>query len=174
MKLILREDVKDLGRAGDKINVAAGYARNFLLPKKLALTATSPSLKRLEQDLNSRKGQERRQRRDLEYLAERVASQPLVFAVQAGEAGKLFGSVTSADIEHSLAKLGIEIDKRKIELEEPIKAIGTFSVLIKLQPDLTAQLTVVVESKAAAKPDAAENPVPPVSNPQSDTSPAES
>jgi len=151
MKLILRDDVKNLGRAGDTVSVSEGYGRNFLLPKKLAILATAENLKRLEQELNGKKGRERRARRDAEYLAESLAAKPLVITAQVGESGKLFGSVTAADIEQALAAQGLEVDKRKIELEEPIKLAGSYTVAVKLPSDVVAQLTVIVEGKGEAK-----------------------
>ncbi|MEW6517525.1 MAG: 50S ribosomal protein L9 [candidate division FCPU426 bacterium] len=154
MKLILREDVKSLGRAGDTVTVAEGYGRNYLLPKKLAVAATPSNLKRLQQELNSKKGRERRVQLDAQYQAEELAGQPLVFTATAGEGGKLFGSVTASDIEQKLAQRGFEVDKRKIELEEPIKTLGTFKVKVKLHPEVAAELTVVVQSETppAAEP----------------------
>jgi large subunit ribosomal protein L9 len=157
MKMILRDDVKDLGRAGETVSVADGYARNYLLPKKLAVLANTSNLKRLEQEVNGKKGRERRMLRDTQYMAEKLAAQPVVIETNVGEAGKLFGSVTAADIEQVLTQKGFEIDKRKIELEEPIKAVGTYTVTIKLHADVTAQITVLVQDKtpaAAAKPEA--------------------
>ncbi len=157
MKMILRDDVKDLGRAGETVSVSDGYARNYLLPKKLAVLANTSNLKRLEQEVNGKKGRERRMLRDTQYMAEKLAAQPVVIETNVGEAGKLFGSVTAADIEQVLTQKGFEIDKRKIELEEPIKAVGTYTVTIKLHADVTAQITVLVQDKtpaAAAKPEA--------------------
>lgn len=145
MKVILCEDVKNLGLAGAQVNVAEGYGRNYLLPKKLAVPATPQNLKRLQQQLNSKKGRELRVQRDAQYLAERIASQPLTVKSQAGEGGKLFGSVTSADLEAALAERGIDVDKRKIVLEEPIKMVGTYTVPVKLHHEVTAQLTVLVQ-----------------------------
>lgn len=147
MKLILREDVKSLGRAGDTVTVAEGYGRNYLLAKKLAVTATPSNLKRMQQELNSKKGRERRVQRDAQYQADALAQQPLVFTATAGEGGKLFGSVTTSEIEQKLAQRGFEVDKRKIELEEPIKTLGTFKVKVKLHPEVTAEVTVVVQAE---------------------------
>ncbi len=160
MKLILREDIKNLGRAGDTVQVAEGFARNYLLPKKMALLATPNNQKRLAQELNSHKGRERRVQRDAQYQAEKIAEQPLVFTSPAGEAGKLFGSVTTADIEAALAKRGVEIDKRKLELEEPIKMVGTYEVSVRLHPEVTARLIVVVEAKSTPAPTVPESPLP--------------
>jgi large subunit ribosomal protein L9 len=157
MKVILRDDVKDLGRAGDTVSVAEGYGRNFLLPKKLAVVASVPNVKRLEQELNGKKGKERRVQRDAQALAERIAAEPLVIATNVGEGGKLFGSVTSADIEQALAAKGIEVDKRKIDVEDAIKAVGSYTVAIKLQADVVAQLTIQVIDKNPAAPAKAED-----------------
>ncbi len=151
MKLILRDDVKSLGRAGDTVTVSEGYARNFLLPKKLAVEATSANQKRREQEVSGKKFRDKRARRDAEYLAEKLTAQPLVLTVQAGEGGKLFGSVTTSDIEQALAARGLEVDKRKIELEEPIKMVGSYVVSVKLPHEVAAQLTVVVEPKGEPK-----------------------
>jgi large subunit ribosomal protein L9 len=157
MKVILRDDVKDLGRAGDTVSVAEGYGRNYLLPKKLAVVANSPNLKRLAQEVTGKKGRERRVQRDAQYLADKMAAQPVVISTNVGEGGKLFGSVTSADIEQALAQLHFEVDKRKIELEEPIKAVGTYTVAVKVHADITAQLTVLVQDKNPAAPVKPEN-----------------
>lgn len=155
MKLILREDVKSLGRAGDTVTVAEGYGRNYLLAKKLAVTATPSNLKRMQQELNSKKGRERRVQRDAQYQADALAQQPLVFTATAGEGGKLFGSVTTSEIEQKLAQRGFEVDKRRIELEEPIKTLGTFKVKVKLHPEVTAEVTVVVQAETPSPAPAA-------------------
>jgi large subunit ribosomal protein L9 len=160
MKVILRDDVKDLGRAGDTVSVAEGYGRNYLLPKKLAVVATPATIKRLEQELNGKKGKERRVIRDAQSLAERLGGEPLVIATNVGEGGKLFGSVTSADIEQALAARSFEIDKRKIELEDAIKTVGTYTVTVKLHADVAAKLTVQVVDKNPA-PAAEKTPAPP-------------
>lgn len=157
MKVILREDVKNLGRAGDEVKVAEGFGRNYLLPKKLAVVATPSNQKILQQELNSKKGRERRVRLDAQYQAEAIAARPVVFVMNAGEGGKLFGSVTSADIEKELAKRGIEVDKRKIELEEPIKTLGTYTVSVKIHSEVAASLTVTVQAEAV-KAEKAETP----------------
>ncbi|MCK5242437.1 50S ribosomal protein L9 [bacterium] len=151
MNIILCEDVKNLGRAGDALKVADGFGRNYLLPKKLALVATPANLKRLQQELNSKKGQTRRIQKDAEYQAEAIASQPLTMVTSVGEGGKLFGSVTTAEIEKELKKRGIEVDKRKISLEEPIKTVGSHLVEIKIHPEVTANLTVIVQGEEEKK-----------------------
>ncbi|MCD4812103.1 50S ribosomal protein L9 [bacterium] len=154
MKIILCDDVKNLGRAGDTVKVADGYGRNYLLPKKLAMIATAPNIKRLEQELNSKKGQARRVQKDAEYQAEAISAKPVLITASAGEGGKLFGSVTSADIEAGLKERGIEVDKRKITMDDQIKMTGSYQVSIKVHADVDAELTVVVQSeeeKAAAE-----------------------
>lgn len=157
MQVILKEDVQKLGRAGDTVKVADGYGRNFLLPKALAVMATPANMKRLEQELNSKKGQAKRQQMDAQYLADAMQAKPVVIKTACGEAGKLFGSVTSADIEKVLAERNITVDKRKIELTEPIKLLGQYDVMVKLHPDVTAKLTVVVEDEHA-KPESSPAP----------------
>jgi large subunit ribosomal protein L9 len=161
MKVILRDDVKALGRAGDVVSVSAGYARNFLWPKELAVQATPENLKRREQEVSGKKFKERRALKDTQYLAERLAAQPVTITAQTGEGGKLFGSVTTADIEQALAALGIEIDKRKLELAEPIKMVGSYEVAVKLPHEVTAKVTVVVAAKAEHKPKAESAPAEP-------------
>lgn len=146
MKVILQENVKTLGKAGETVSVAEGYGRNYLLPNKLAVSATPENLRVLEQKLNSKKGRERRAALDARELAEAIAAQPVKINAHAGEAGKLFGSVTSADIEKALAERGLAIEKKKIELEEPIKALGTYTVEIRLHPDVVAKASVLVEA----------------------------
>ena len=156
MKIILKDDVKKLGKAGEIVSVAPGYARNYLLPKDLACIATTGNKKNLAQELNSKKGKERRIIKDLEYQAEQLSSQPIVIKASVGEAGKLFGSVTVADIEKALEKKDLKIDKRKLELAEPIKLVGEYKVNLKLHSQVTATLTIKVEpdenSKIAESP----------------------
>lgn len=162
MEVILKEDVQKLGRAGDQVKVADGYGRNFLLPKKMAVLATPENKKRLEQELNSKKGQAKRMMMDARYLAQSIEVQPIIIKMAAGEGGKLFGAVTSTDIEKALAQRDITVDKRKIELEEPLKQLGQFEVAIKIHPDVTAKLTVLVEDehkKSEPAPVAKEEPV---------------
>ncbi|MBN1594797.1 50S ribosomal protein L9 [candidate division FCPU426 bacterium] len=158
MKLILCEDVKNLGRAGETVKVTEGFGRNYLLPKSLAVMATPANVKRLQQELNSKKGKARRIQKDAEYQAEAIAAKPLVITASVGEGGKLFGSVTAAEIEKELEKRGVSVDKRKIMLEEPIKTAGTHQVSIKLHPEVSAELKVMVQGedsmKAVSVPDA--------------------
>lgn len=174
MKVILLEDVKNLGKAGETHKVSEGYGRNFLLPKKLAVVATPGALKRAEQTTNSKKGREKRVRLDAQYQAEQLSSQPVVITVAVGEGGKLFGSVTTADIEKVLAQRGVTVDKRKLELEEPIKTLGTYPVVLKLHPEVTATLTIVVQAEGAkVEPQPAEVPATEVSAEAPTPEPAE-
>ncbi len=147
MKLILRKDVENLGRAGDTVNVADGFGRNYLLPKKMAIIMTPANLKCLMQELNSKKGREERIQRENEEQARAIAAEPVIIKVAVGEGGKLFGSVTTADIEKGLSQRGVTVDKRKIVLEEPIKLAGTYTVAIKLHTGVTANLTVMVQAE---------------------------
>ena len=144
MKLILRIDHEKLGSAGEIINVKAGYARNFLLPKGIAYLATEENVKRYEnekQQLNWRIEQEKRKS---EELAKKLENVSCTIAVQVGEEEKLFGSVTSQHIADNLKEQGYDIDKRKIELEEPIKSLGIYSVPIKLHAEVDAKVKVWV------------------------------
>ncbi len=147
MKLILREDVKNLGRAGDTVSVANGFGRNYLLPKKIAIVMTPANLKCLTQQLNSKKGREERIRREAEEQARAIGAEPVIIKVAVGEGGKLFGSVTTADIEKALSQRGVTVDKRKIDLEEPLKLAGTHTVPIKMHSGVTANLTVMVQAE---------------------------
>lgn len=148
MKVILKQDVKKLGKKGDTVEVAEGYGRNFLIPRGLAVEATRGNIKNLRHE---RRLQEERQAREKEEAKKVKASldkAEVVVTARSGEGGKLFGSVTSSDIAEAIvAQLGVNLDKRKIELVDPIKSVGTFPVDIKLQPGITATLTVKVEAE---------------------------
>jgi large subunit ribosomal protein L9 len=144
MKILLRQDYEKLGEAGEIINVKAGFARNFLIPKGLAMVASPQNKKRFENEkkqMNWRKEQEKRKSEELAKVLENVSC---TITVQVGEEDKLFGSVTSQNIAESLAAQGHVIDKRKIVLEEPIKSLGIYSVPIKLHPDVDAKVKVWV------------------------------
>jgi large subunit ribosomal protein L9 len=144
MEVILKEDVANLGHRGDVVKVAEGYGRNFLLPRKLALQATTSNKAVIEQ----MKAAAARRSASEKALAETLAAQlePVVlsFTRKSGENGHLFGSVTSADIAHELEAKGFEVDRRKIQLVEPIKAVGSTSVAIKLHREVTAHVKVEV------------------------------
>ncbi|MBI5025503.1 MAG: 50S ribosomal protein L9 [Nitrospirae bacterium] len=144
MKVILKEDVKDLGRIGDILNVADGYGRNYLIPKNLAVEASPKNIKKLEHEKNIILEKAKKVKQSLEDLAKKLSGMTVTIQAQAGDEDKLFGSVTSMDIAEALSREGIEVDKRKILLEEPIKRLGTYNVSIKLHPEITANVTIEV------------------------------
>jgi len=144
MKVILIENVENLGGIGDAVNVSAGYARNFLIPKKLAIQATDRSLGVLEHKQRLVDQKIRKEKGEAEDLAKQMEELSLTVAAQAGEENKLFGSVTSMTIQNALKAEGYVVDKKKILLEEPIKELGIYTVTIKLHQDVTANLKVWV------------------------------
>ena len=144
MKVILKEDVKNLGRMGDTVNVKTGYARNFLFPKSLAMEASEQNLKQVESLKKQLALREIKQKEDAVAVAERLNAMALTFKAKAGEEGKLFGSVTAMDIEEAAKAHGVTLDRRKIVLDEPIKRLGEYSVQVKLYQDITATIKVVV------------------------------
>ncbi len=144
MEVILAEDVPNLGHAGDVVRVRRGYGRNYLLPQGKALLATAERVKQME---HARRVIEERQRKEVaacESVARELAKASLVFEVQAGEEGKLFGSVTNVDIASRLSDQGFEIDRRKIDLSEPIKQLGEHSLSVRLHREVVVQLTAKV------------------------------
>jgi large subunit ribosomal protein L9 len=145
MKIILLDDVAKLGRRGEVLEVADGYARNYLLPHRLALSATAGNLKNLDSIKARQEQQAVRQRSQAEQMAQAIEALNFVEARQASDEGRLFGSVGRADIAAFLAQKGIEVEKRRIGLDEPIKALGEFTVPIRLHGDVTASLKVSVE-----------------------------
>jgi len=144
MKIILREDVETLGRMGDLVDVSDGYARNFLIPKKKAVQATTKSVKVLEHEKRLIADKSRKVKKEHDVLAEKINATPITLPVQVGEEGKLFGSVTNKDIAEALAKEGIEIDKRKILLEDPLKEVGSHTIPIQVYHDVKAHLKVTL------------------------------
>ena len=147
MKVILTQDVDKLGKSGELKDVAEGYARNFLMPRKLAVPATGGAYRAWQHDIASREEKRKREREDAEIAATRIASTTLTMGVKVGEGGKLYGSITSKDIGDALARRGIEIDRHKIDLEEPLKTLGTYKVAVKVYSGMTSEVTVVVEPK---------------------------
>jgi large subunit ribosomal protein L9 len=144
MKVILKENIENLGRIGDIVKVAPGYARNYLLPKGLVLEATTKNAKALE---HAKRQMEYKKNKVLEQargLAVKIEALALNLVHQAGEEGKLFGSVTNMELAEKLQAEGIEIDRKKIMLTEPIRHLGEFTVGIKIHPELTANLKVTV------------------------------
>jgi large subunit ribosomal protein L9 len=150
MQIILQEDVEKLGTRGQVVEVAEGYARNFLLPRNLALPASAGNLKRLEKIRTVLAKKTATERDQAQKFAEVLSAVTINLIRKAGETDQLFGSVTSADLAAELAKQGHEVDKRKIQLEEPIKLLGEFQVTVKLYTDVTAQFKVVVAREAGA------------------------
>jgi large subunit ribosomal protein L9 len=144
MEVILREDVENLGARGQVVKVAPGYARNFLLPKKLAVTATSSNKKIVEQERQAHLRKDAKLESEAQDLAKLVNGVTITISQKAGENDQLFGSVTSKDVGDALAAKGFTIDRRKIQLDEPIKSLGEFKVPVKLHKDVTAEVTVVV------------------------------
>jgi len=144
MKVILTEDVTTIGSAGDIITVKDGYARNYLIPNGKALRTTTQNIKTLEHQKRFVQAKLNKIKKEAESLVEKIEAISCTVTKAAGEEDKLFGSVTSADIQKSLKNEGIEIDKRKIVLDEPIKILGIFTVPIKIHPNVTANLKVWV------------------------------
>jgi large subunit ribosomal protein L9 len=154
MEVILKEDVAKLGARGEVVSVAEGYGRNFLLPKKLAVEATKANKAVIEQMKASSVRKVAKEKGDAELLAKQFDGVSLQFTRKAGEHDALFGSVTSADIAHELEAKGFMIDRRKIELDQPLKSLGEFSVALKLHKDVTVQIKVVVAKQESEEPSA--------------------
>lgn len=144
MKVILREDVDHVGKMGDLVTVKDGYARNYLLPRDMVAPATERNVRALEHQKRLIEAKRKKERVAAEELVKRLTSIPLTFPMQAGEDDKLFGSVTSKDIAEALAAKDFVVDKRKIVLDKPIKALGTFTVPIKLSSEISGEVTVSV------------------------------
>ncbi|MGO8988440.1 MAG: 50S ribosomal protein L9 [bacterium] len=144
MKIILLENVPSLGKAGDLVKVSDGYGRNYLIPQKKAMVATEKSVKVIEHQKRLVQQRIDKAKKDAEKLGRQIESLSCTFAKTVGESGKLFGSVTSMDVENYLKENGIEVDRKKIALEEPIKNLGMFTVPIKLHPEVTTHLKVWV------------------------------
>ncbi len=144
MKVILREDLQGVGNIGDILEVAPGYARNFLFPRNKAVEATGRSLKAIEHAKRVIAEKARKEKTVLEEVAKKVSAIAVTIPVQVGKDDKLFGAVTAKDIAEALAAQGVEVDKRKIELGHPIKELGTVSVPVKLDSQVTATVSVTV------------------------------
>jgi large subunit ribosomal protein L9 len=144
MQVILLEDVPSLGKAGDMVKVSDGFGRNFLIPKKKALLATEKGLKSVENQKQQVQLRMDKTKKEAERIAQKIEGLSCTFSKTAGESGKIFGSVTSMEIETFLKENGINIDRKKILLEEPIKNLGIFTVPIKLHSEVTGQLKITV------------------------------
>ena len=149
MEVILREHVDNLGRRGEIVKVADGYARNYLLPRKLALLATDGNKKQVERERAKFDVKEADEQNAAQAIADRMANVEVVVARKVGETEALYGSVTTADITEALAAKGFEIDRRKLQLVDPIKKLGDYDVVLKLHRDVTAHVKVRVVAEGA-------------------------
>ena len=147
MEIILRQDVDDLGLEGDVVNVAKGYARNYLIPKGIGLEASLQNMKVLEMQRKKIEVNRLRAKEEAVKLKDKIEGMDVTFSKKAGEEGKLYGSVTSMDIVSALEKQDVVIDRKKIVLEKPIKTLGEFEATIKIYPEVKGSLKVVVISK---------------------------
>ncbi len=147
MKVILTKDVDKLGKSGEMKQVADGYATNFLIPNGVAVPAAGGAYRAWQHDIASREDKRVRERADADVAATRIASTTLTMGVKVGEGGKLFGSITSKDIADALGRRGIVVDRHKIDLEEPLKSLGTYKVAIKVFSGMAPEVTIVVEPK---------------------------
>lgn len=155
MKVILLEDVDTLGKLGDTVNVKNGYARNFLIPRNLAIPATARNLKAHAHQLRDIERKKEKIVGDAQSLADRVAGVSLTFTRKTGEKGRLFGSVTNMDIAEALAEKGLTVDRKDIHLPEPIKSLGEFDVQIKLHHDVTPEVKITVLPESGEIPEGA-------------------
>ncbi|PYV53914.1 MAG: 50S ribosomal protein L9 [Acidobacteria bacterium] len=151
MEVILKEDVPKLGSRGDVVKVAEGFGRNYLLPRRLAIQATSANKKVIEQMKAAAVRRSAKEKVQAEELAKQFDGVSVSFTRRAGEQDQLFGSVTSSDIAEALSKKGFDMDRRKIQLHEPLKSLGEFTVPLKLHKDVTAHFKVLIEKEAAAE-----------------------
>jgi large subunit ribosomal protein L9 len=147
VKVILTQDVSKLGKSGEMKVVADGYATNFLIPNKLAVPAAGGAYRAWQHDIASREDKRKREREEAEIAATRISSTTLTMGVKVGEGGKLYGSITAQDIADALGRRGITVDKHKIDLDQPLKTLGTYKVAIKVYAGMTSEVTVVVEPK---------------------------
>ena len=149
MKVILLQDVKSLGKKGEIVNVNDGYARNFILPKKMGVEATGKNLNDLKLQKNNEKKVAQEQLDSAKTLAEKIGQGKVELAIKVGEGGRVFGSVSSKEIAAAVKEqMGLDVDKKKIQLKETIKSLGTHNVPVKLHPEVTAELKVIVKEDA--------------------------
>jgi large subunit ribosomal protein L9 len=147
VKVILTKDVAKLGKSGDMKSVADGFATNFLIPQQLAVPAAGGAYRAWQHDVASREEKRTKERAENEIAATRIGSTTLTLGVKVGDAGKLYGSVGAKEIAEALGRRGITIDRHKVDLDEPLKSLGTYKVAIKVATGLTPEVTVVVEPK---------------------------
>lgn len=148
MKVILLQDVKGKGKKGQMIEVSDGYARNYMLPRKIAMEATADAINTMRMNDKATQERQARERAEAMELAKRMKAMTLTVYAKGGGAGRLFGSVTSQEIADALQSQGITLDKRKIVIDEPIKNVGTYTIRCKLGYEITAQLTVQIQEKS--------------------------
>ncbi|HEY3490425.1 MAG TPA: 50S ribosomal protein L9 [Candidatus Deferrimicrobiaceae bacterium] len=144
MKVILREDVDKLGKAGEIVKVADGYGRNFLIPKSFAVQANPRNLKTLEHDRAVIEARAKKSRKAAQGVADKLAAVSLTLSAKAGEEGKLFGAITSRDIADALEKQGVPVDRKLVQLADPIKQLGDYKVKVRLSADLSPEISVSV------------------------------
>ena len=144
MKVILRQDVDELGYEGDVVDVARGFARNYLIPKGLGMEATKQNIATFEMQKKKIEGRKVRAREEAEALRDRLAEMTVSISQKAGEEGKLYGSVTSMDVAEEIEKQGVVLDRRKILLDKPIKSLGEFEIPVKIYQEVTGRVKVVV------------------------------
>lgn len=148
MKVILKEDVKGLGKSGEVVNAKTGYARNFLFPKNLAIEATAENLKQWEIEQAELAQKRKEERAAAEVLKEKIEKTELTILAKAGEGERIFGSITSQDIADALnKKLGTDIDKKKVELKTNLKTLGTYTAHVRVYPELTAELKIKLDKE---------------------------
>ena len=154
MNVILRQDVEKLGKTGDVVKVAPGYGRNYLIPRKLAVEATPGNMKIVEMEKVAQARRDHREKESAAILARDIVKLTVTVRRKAGEGGSLYGSVTAIDIADFLVTHKIDIDKRKIQLEEPIKTVGEYQVPVRLHREVTVPIKVVVEAEPEPEPTA--------------------
>jgi large subunit ribosomal protein L9 len=147
VKVILTSDVAKLGKSGELKTVADGFATNYLIPNSLAVPAAGGAYRAWQHDIASREEKRKREHEDAEIAATRISSTTLTMGVKVGEGGKLYGSITAKDIADALGRRGIEVDRHKVDLEEPLKSLGTYKVAVKVASGMTPEVTIVVEPK---------------------------
>jgi large subunit ribosomal protein L9 len=147
VKVILTQDVAKLGKSGEMKVVADGFANNFLIPQRMAVPAAGGAFRAWQHDIASREEKRKREREEAEIAARRIESTTLTMGVKVGEGGKLYGSITAKDIADALGRRGIVVDRHKIELDEPLKTLGTYKVAVKVFTGMTPEVTIVVEPK---------------------------
>jgi large subunit ribosomal protein L9 len=148
MKVILREDVPDLGNAGETVSVKSGYGRNYLIPRNMAIPATKANLRAIDEIRKQQEIRNKKLRKEAEVVKDRIEKLEVSIEVLVGEEDKLYGSVTNADVAGLLAENGVQVDKRAILLDDPIKVLGVYTVPVKVARDVTANLKLFVVKKS--------------------------